>query len=113
MPAKLDATIIFPPAGNLVEPVLSQLETGGTLVMAPVSASPIVIENYSVSLWGRTIKTLYHLKRSEAEAFFKLLDRLDLSIGATLFPFEKTQEALILAKQGKLEQPNAVIKIAA
>jgi propanol-preferring alcohol dehydrogenase len=112
MPAKLDAAIVFPPAGNLVEPVLSQLEKGGTLVLAPVSASPIVIENYSESLWGRTIKTLYHLKRSEAEGFFKLVDRLDLSVGTTLFPFEKTQEALILAKQGKLEQPNAVIKVA-
>jgi propanol-preferring alcohol dehydrogenase len=112
MPVKLDAAIIFPPAGNLVEPALSQLEKGGTLVLAPVSASPIVVENYSENLWGHTVKTLYHLKRSEAEGFFKLVDRLDLSVGTTLFPFEKTQEALILAKQGKLEQPNAVIKVA-
>jgi propanol-preferring alcohol dehydrogenase len=112
MPANLDAAIIFPPAGNLVEPALSQLEKGGVLVLAPVSASPIVIGHYSENFWGRTVKTLYHLKRSEAEGFFKLVDRLDLSVGTTLFPFEKTQEALILAKQGKLEQPNAVIKVA-
>jgi propanol-preferring alcohol dehydrogenase len=112
MSAKLDAAIIFPPAGNLVEPVLSQLEKGGVLVMAPVSASPIAIEHYSENLWGHTVKTLYHLKRAEAQEFFKLVDRLDLCVGTKLFPFEKTQEALILAKQGKLEQPNAVIKVA-
>jgi propanol-preferring alcohol dehydrogenase len=111
MPVKLDAAIIFPPAGNLVEPVLSQLTIGGTLVLAPVSASPIVINKYSQNLWGRTIKTLYHLKRSDAEGFLRIIGRLEEGVGTMLFPFEKLQDALILVKQGKLEQPNAVIKI--
>ena len=111
MPCKLDAAIIFPPAGNLVEPVLSQLEKGGTLVMAPVSASPIVIENYSQDLWGHSIQTLFHLRRSDAEEFFELVNRLELKVGTSLFPFEELQDALIQAKQGKLEEPNAVIEI--
>ena len=112
MPVKLDAAIIFPPAGNLVEPVLSQLAVGGTLVLAPVSASPIVINNYSQNLWGRDIKTLYHLNRSDAEGFLEIIGGLEKGVGTTLFPFEELQDALILVKQGKLEQPNAVIKIA-
>jgi nitrogen fixation NifU-like protein len=81
MPNKLDAAIIFPPAGNLVEPVLAQLVKGGTLVMAPVSASPIVIENYSQNLWGHSIQTLFHLRRSDAEEFFKLVKGLELKVG--------------------------------
>jgi hypothetical protein len=32
-------------------------------------------------------------------------------VGTSLFPFEETQDALILAKNGELKQPNAVIKI--
>lgn len=112
MPCMLDAAILFPPAGNLVEPILSQLERGGTLVMAPVSSSPILIESYSENLWGRDIRTLYNLKRSEAEEFIEIVDRLDLAVGTSLFPFEELQKALILAKQGRLEQPNAVIEIA-
>jgi propanol-preferring alcohol dehydrogenase len=112
MPCKLDAAVIFPPAGNLVEPVLSQLEKGGILVMAPVSASPIMIKNYSENLWGHDIRTLYNLRKSDAEGFFEIVDRLELRVGTSLFPFEQLQDALILAKQGKLEQPNAVIKIA-
>jgi propanol-preferring alcohol dehydrogenase len=111
MPCKLDAAIIFPPAGNLVEPVLSQLEKGGTLVMAPVSASPIVIENYSQNLWGHSIQTLFHLRRSDAEEFLKLVNRLELKVGTSLFPFEETQDALMMAKHGQLEKPNALIKI--
>jgi propanol-preferring alcohol dehydrogenase len=111
LPCKLDAAIIFPPAGNLVEPVLSQLEEGGVLVMAPVSASQIVVENYSRNLWGRDIRTLYNLKRADAREFIEMVDRLDLKMGTSVFPFEELQDVLILAKQGKLKQPNAVIRV--
>jgi propanol-preferring alcohol dehydrogenase len=111
MPCELDAAILFPPAGNLVEPILSQLRRGGVLVMAPVSASPIRIENYSENLWGRDIRTLYNLNQSDAEAFFEMVDRLALEMGTSLFPFEELPDALIRARQGELEQPNAVIKI--
>jgi propanol-preferring alcohol dehydrogenase len=112
MPCRLDSAIIFPPAGNLVEPALAQLSPGGTLVLAPVSASPIAIANYSNNLWGRSIKTLYNLKRSDAEGFFQIVDRLNLKIGTSLFSLEELPEALILAKQGKLDRPNAAIEIA-
>ncbi len=111
MPCQLDAAILFPPAGNLVEPILAQLNRGGVLVMAPVSASPIRIESYSENLWGRDIRTLYNLNRSDAEAFLEIVDRLDLEMGTSLFPFEELPDALIRAKQGKLKQPNAVIKV--
>jgi propanol-preferring alcohol dehydrogenase len=112
MPCKLDAAILFPPAGNLVEPVLSQLEKGGTLVMAPVSASPIVIREYSENLWGRDIRTLYNLRRSDAEAFFDIVDRLNMKVGMSVFSFEELPDVLVLVKQGKLPEPNAVIEIA-
>ncbi len=111
MPCQLDAAILFPPAGNLVEPILSQLNRGGVLVMAPVSASPILIEDYSRNLWGRDIRTLYHLKRADAEGFLEIADQLDLEVGTSVFPFEELQDALILARHGELEQPNAVIRI--
>ncbi|MFQ5812086.1 MAG: alcohol dehydrogenase catalytic domain-containing protein [Anaerolineae bacterium] len=38
--------------------------------------------------------------------------RIATKVGVSLFPFEELQDALILAKQGKLEQPNAVIQVA-
>ena len=111
MPCKLDAAILFPPAGHLVEPILSQVRRGGVLVMAPVSTSPIQIQSYSDNLWGRDIRTLYNLKKSDAEEFFEIVHRLDLVVGASLFPFEALPDALILARQGRLKQPNAAIKI--
>lgn len=111
IPCRLDAAILFPPAGNLVEPILAQLESGGTLVMAPVSSSPIVIQDYSANLWGRDIKTLYNLKRADAEGFLDLAQRLDLEIGTSRFSFEELQDALILVKRGELKNPNAVVEL--
>lgn len=111
MPVRLDAAILFPPAGKLVEAILAQVKPGGELVMAPVSSSTVTIENYSATLWGRTIKTLYQLKRSEAEDFIEMVNDLDLQPGVILFPFEELDEALILTKQNRLEQPNAVIAV--
>jgi hypothetical protein len=54
---------------------------------------------------------LYHLSRSDATEFFEIIDRLELEMGTSLFPFKDLQDALILARQGKLEQPNAVIEV--
>jgi len=111
MPCKLDSAIVFPPAGNLVEPALSQVEKGGTVVLAPVSSSPIIIEDYSENLWGRTIETLYNLKKSEADEFLELADRLKIKPERGIFPFEKLQDVLIAVRQGKAKVANSVIEI--
>jgi alcohol dehydrogenase, propanol-preferring len=111
MPGKLDSAIVFPPAGNLVEPVLSQVEKGGIVVLAPVSSSPIVIENYSENLWGRTIETLYNLKKSEADEFLEIADRLQIKPERGIFPFEELQDVLIAVRHGKTKVANSVIEI--
>lgn len=79
--------------------------------MAPVSASPIRIENYSENLWGGDVRTLYNLSRTDAEAFFKIVGRLESNMGTSLFSFEDLPDALIRARQGKLEQPNAALRV--
>jgi len=111
IPVQLDAAILFPPAGNLVEPILSQLKRASILVLAPVSSSPIQIQDYSQHLWGRTIKTLYHVKRSDAQEFIEIVRSVNMQVGTTLFPFDELPDALIKAKHGELKQPNAVIQI--
>ncbi len=111
MPVKVDKAIIFPPAGNLVEIALSNLDVGGILVLAPVSSSRIVIEDYSRNMWGRDIKTLYNVRKDFAQEFLSMVGELGISIGKEVFPFEKLQDAMILMKDGKLKEPNAVVKV--
>jgi propanol-preferring alcohol dehydrogenase len=114
LPSRLDAAIIFPPAGNLVEPALSHVEIGGTVVLAPVSSSRIVIEDYSTNFWGRSLKTLYNVTKFDAEAFFDIVRDIgpEMNVGASVFPFETLQDTLIQVKHGEIEQPNAVIQVA-
>jgi hypothetical protein len=57
-------------------------------------------------------RTLYNLKRSDAEEFFAIVDQLGLRVGTSVFPFDELPDALVLTKQGKLPQPNAVSEIA-
>jgi propanol-preferring alcohol dehydrogenase len=111
LPEELDAAILFPPVGGLVEPILSHVKPGGCLVMAPVSSTPITVAEYSANLWGRDIKTLYQLRRSDAEEFLQLVNRLRLNLGVSIYDFQRLDEALIHAKQGKLTEPNAVIAV--
>jgi len=112
IPCKLDSAIVFPPAGNLVEPALSQVDKGGIVVLAPVSSSPIVIENYSENLWGRTLETLYNVKKSEADEFLEIADRLQMKPERGVFPFEELQDVLIAVRHGKMKVANSVIEIA-
>ncbi len=112
MPNSLDSAIIFPPAGNLVELALASIERGGTLVLAPVSSSEIVINDYSKNLWGKDIKTLYNVNRKDATAFLEIADRLNLKPSIKVYPLEDLCDVLIAAKKGELETQNAVIRVA-
>ncbi len=111
MPVRLDASVIFPPAGELVEPALEDLVVGGTLVLAPVAMSPFQITDYTRNLWGRDIRTLYNVNRRDAAELLELATHVDLSLGAEVFPFEELPEALIRLRHGRLRAPNAVLRI--
>ena len=69
-------------------------------------------EHHSGNLWGRDIRTLHHVKRSDAEEFFDIVDQLGLRVGTSVFPFDELPDAVLLVKQGKLRQPNAVSEVA-
>ena len=80
--------------------------------LPPVRAFPIANKDRSENLWGRDIRMLYNLNRSDAEEFFDIVDQLDLRVGTSVFSFEELPDVLVLVKQGKLPQPNAVVEIA-
>lgn len=108
-PVKLDSAILFPPAGPLVEPSLTPIKKGGILVLAPVSMSLIQIKNYSDNLWGKDIKTLYNVNKSESEEFLEIAGKNDMRMDKRLFPFDELQDAMIQVKRGGIREPNAVI----
>ena len=109
-PAPLDAGIIFPPAGNLVEFALSQLDSNGRLVLAPVYMTPIEIKDYNLIWQERSIKSLAHISRDDGREFLKIAGQIKIKAQIQTFPFEKLAETLVLVKHGKI-RGNAVIQI--
>jgi propanol-preferring alcohol dehydrogenase len=110
-PALLDAGIIFPPAGNLVEFALSQLDSNGRLILAPVYMTPIEIKDYNHIWLERSIKSLAHISREDGREFLKIAAEIKIKTEIESFPFEKLADILPLVKHGKIKG-NAVIKIA-
>ena len=111
LPVALDAAIVFPPAGQLVELALRRVKPGGVLVLAPVAMSTIEIGQYSANLWGRDIRTLYNVNRRDAEDFLRLAEEIDMSLGTEVFPFERCQEGMIRVRNGAIREANAAVRV--
>ena len=108
---QLDGGIIFPPAGNLVAHALSQLDSGGRLVLGPVTMTPIEIGDYNFLWQERSIISLAHITREDCIEFLQLANNINLKTFIEVFAFKDLQEALICVKDGKVNG-NAVIQIA-
>ena len=111
IPDMLDGGIIFPPAGNLVSHALSQLDSGGRLVLGPVTMTPIEIKDYDLIWQERSVMSLAHITRKDCVEFLQLANEINLKTSIEVFSFKDLQEALIQVKHGKVKG-NAVIQIA-
>jgi len=111
IPELLDGSIIFPPAGHLVPHALSQLASGGRLVLGPVTMTPIEIKNYNLIWQERSIISLAHITRKDCAEFLQLANDIKPKTSIEVFHFEELPEVLIRVKNGKVNG-NAVIQIA-
>jgi propanol-preferring alcohol dehydrogenase len=111
IPDKLDGGIIFPPAGNLVSYALSQLKSGGRLVLGPVTMTSIEINDYNLIWQERSIISLAHITKRDGIEFLDIANQIDLNASMEVFPFDELPDVLIQVKHGNVTG-NAVINIA-
>lgn len=111
IPAKLDGGIVFPPAGNLVAHALSQLDSGGRLVLGPVTMTPIEIKDYNLIWQERSVISLAHITKRDGVEFLDIANQANLKAPIEVFSFDDLPEVLIQVKHGKVNG-NAVIQIA-
>ena len=101
-PVKLDAAIIFAPAGELVPQALASTRKGATVVCAGIHMSDIPSFPYAL-LWGeRSVRSVANLTRADGEAFFKLAEKIPLKINATVYALRDANQALGDLRSGKL-----------
>lgn len=102
-PRKLDAALIFAPAGTLVPTALGHLEKGGSVVCAGIHMSDIPAFPYHL-LWGeRQIRSVANLTRRDGKEFLNLARQMPIRTEVRRFPLEQANEALQQLRQGEFQ----------
>ena len=101
-PARLQAAIIFAPAGELVPQALRSLDRGGVVVCAGIHMSDIPSFRYN-DLWHeRQIRSVANLTRQDAIEFLALAPQVPVRTETTTFPLAEANEALAALRSGRL-----------
>lgn len=101
-PEKLDAAIIFAPAGELIPKALLDTDKGGVVVCGGIHMSDIPSFPYS-SLWNeRIIRSVANLTRQDGDKFFELASNISLQTETTEFPLSQANEALENLRKGRI-----------
>ena len=101
-PVKLDAAIIFAPAGELVPQALRALKKGGTVVCGGIHMSNIPSFPYSVLWHERSICSVANLTRRDGEEFLPLAARIPVRTEVQTFPLEQANDALEKLRSGDI-----------
>ena len=101
-PVKLDAAIIFAPAGELVPQALRALKKGGTVVCGGIHMSNIPSFPYSILWQERSIRSVANLTRRDAEEFLPLAPLVPVRTQVETFPLEEANEALARLRTGNI-----------
>jgi propanol-preferring alcohol dehydrogenase len=102
-PVKLDASIIFAPAGELVPPALQSLEKGGVLVLGGIHLSPIPSFDYSLLYHERSIRSVANNTRADGREFLLEAAKLPVRTHVQPFQLEDANEALMALKHDAIK----------
>ena len=93
-PDKLDAAIIFAPAGELVPPALGALKKGGVLVLGGIHMSPIPSFDYRLLYQERVIRSVANNTRIDGQDFLRVAAEIPIHSQTTLYPLREANRAL-------------------
>ncbi len=93
-PVKLDAAIIFAPAGELVPPALKALKKGGVLVLGGIHMSPIPALDYNLLYHERVVRSVANNTRQDGEDFLRVAAEIPIRTRVTLYPLRDANRAL-------------------
>jgi propanol-preferring alcohol dehydrogenase len=100
-PEKLDGALIFAPIGPLVVAALKATHKGGVVVCGGIHMSDIPTFPYNLLWEERVIRSVANLTRRDGEEFLDLAPQVPIRIDVTVFPLERTGEALNQLRDGQ------------
>lgn len=93
-PDKIDAAIMFAPAGELVPPALKALKKAGVLVLGGIHMSPIPEFGYDLLYEERVIRSVANNTRNDGKDFLRVAAEIPIRSEVTLFPLRDANRAL-------------------
>jgi propanol-preferring alcohol dehydrogenase len=100
---KLDAAIIFAPAGDLVPQALRAVNKGGIVVCGGIHMSDIPSFPYSILWEERAVCSVANLTRRDGEEFLALAPRVPVRTEVQAFPLQEANEALARLRSGRIQ----------
>jgi propanol-preferring alcohol dehydrogenase len=106
-PEKLDAAIVFAPAGEIVPAALAALRKGGRLILGGIHMSDIPRFPYSLLYQERMIRTVANNTRQDGEEFLRLAAEIPVHTHVQMFPLADANRALNALKNDAI--PGAAV----
>ncbi|MBI3668533.1 MAG: zinc-dependent alcohol dehydrogenase family protein [Acidobacteria bacterium] len=102
-PDKLDAAIIFAPAGELVPAALNALKKGGVVVLGGIHMSVIPALDYRLVYDERVIRSVANNTRKDGEDFLRTAAEIPIRPQVQIFPLREANAALDALKHDAIQ----------
>src|SRR5207302_10750808 len=93
-PKKLDAAIVFAPAGEIIPAALKALKKGGTLILGGIHMSLIPSFSYDLLYQERVIRSVANNTRKDGEDFLRVAAEIPIRTRVQSFPLSEANRAL-------------------
>ena len=108
-PVKLDASIIFAPAGELVPVALGSLDKGGVLVLGGIHMSAIPEMNYDLLYGERIVRSVANNTREDGREFLVEAATIPVHTHTQVFSLAEANEALIALKHDAIKGAGVLV----
>jgi propanol-preferring alcohol dehydrogenase len=102
-PKKLDAAIVFAPAGEIVPAALKALRKGGVLVLGGIHMSAIPSFDYDLLYEERVIRSVANNTRQDGQDFLRVAAQIPIRTHVQIFPLRQANRALNALKNDAIE----------
>lgn len=102
-PTKLDAAIIFAPAGELVPVALRAVDKGGILVLGGMHMSAIPSLEYALLYGERVVRSVANNTREDGREFLSEAARIPIRTHTETFPLEQANDALVALRHDAIK----------
>jgi propanol-preferring alcohol dehydrogenase len=106
-PKKLDAAIVFAPAGEIVPAALRALKKGGVLILGGIHMSPIPSFSYDLLYQERVIRSVANNTRQDGEDFLHVAAEIPIRTHVQIYPLRDANRALNALKNDAI--PGAAV----